>query len=155
VQLDLRALLPRLLPRAIAWAEAVAADVALRGTALNAPGSVIASAAGVQRPDDIRVLMVDHLPLPPDPELRAAAVQTGLLGPTMAGLTLGHSILIRQGHMSRGLLAHECRHVFQYERAGSIAAFFPAYLASIVQVGYWDCPFEQDARASERWDARS
>lgn len=153
MQLDLQALLPRLLPRAIAWAEAVAADAAATGTALNEPDLAIASAVGVQRPENIRVLMVDRLPLPPDPELQAAAVQTGLLGPTMTGLTLGYSILICHGHMSRRLLSHECRHVFQYERAGSIASFLPSYLGSIVQVGYWNCPFEQDARAQELSDA--
>ncbi|MCI0400758.1 MAG: hypothetical protein L0Z68_05600 [Gammaproteobacteria bacterium] len=153
MQLDLQALLPRLLPHAIAWAEAVAADVAATGTALNARDLAIASAVEVQRPENIRVLMVDRLPLPPDPELQAAAVQTGLLGPTMTGLTLGYSILICHGHMSRRLLSHECRHVFQFERAGSIASFLPAYLGSIVQVGYGNCPFEQDARAHELSDA--
>jgi len=153
MQLDLQTLLPRLLPRAIAWAETVAADVAATGTALHPTDLAIARAVGVQRPDNIRVLLVGGLPLPEDFELQAAAVQTGLLGPTMTGITLGYSILICRGHMSHRVLSHECRHVFQYERAGSIASFLPDYLGSIVQVGYWDCPFEQDARAHEASDA--
>ena len=70
----------------------------------------------------------------------------------MDGLTLGHSILIRHGRMSRRLLSHECRHVFQYEQAGSIATFLPHYLRSIVQVGYWESPFEKDARDHELAD---
>jgi hypothetical protein len=151
--MNLQTLLPRLLPRAVAWAEAVTADVATRGTALNARRLADARAVGVLRPENIRVLMVDRLPLPADPELRTAAVQTGLLGPTMAGLTPGYAILICHGHMSRRLLCHECRHVAQYEQAGSIASFLPAYLSSIVQFGYWSCPFEQDARAHEPSDA--
>jgi len=112
-----------------------------------------ARTVGVQRPEQIRVLMVDHLPLPADPELQAAALQTGLLGPNMTGLTLGYSILICDGHLSRRLLSHECRHVTQFEHAGSIASFLPAYLSAIVQVGYWNCQFEQDARAHELSDA--
>lgn len=152
--MDLQTLLPRLLPRAVAWAEAVAADVALRGEALNASDLADATTVGVQRPENIRVLMVDRLPLPPDPELQAAAVQTGLLGPTMTGLTLGYSILICHGHMSRRLRSHECRHVAQFEHAGSIASFLPAYLGSIVQIGYWNCSFEQDARAHELPDVQ-
>ncbi len=53
------------------------------------------------------VLMVDHLPLSEHPDLRAAALQTGLLGPDMVGV----------------------------------------YLASIVQVGYSNSPFEtQESR---------
>jgi hypothetical protein len=146
--MDLRTLLPQLLPRAIAWAETVAADAAARGTALSPSGLVDARAVGVRRPECIRVSMVDSLPLPSDRELLAAARQTGLLGPT-TGLTLGYSILICHGHMSRRLLSHECRHVMQFERAGSIAAFLPGYLGAIVEVGYWDCPFERDARAHE------
>ena len=151
--MDLQALLPRLMPRAITWAEAVAADVAARGSVLDASNLSDARPMGVQRPESIRVLMVDHLPFPSDAELRAAALQTGLLGPTMIGLTLGYSILICHGQMCRRLLSHECRHVFQYEQAGSIASFLPLYLGAIVQVGYWDCPFEQDVRAHELADA--
>jgi hypothetical protein len=153
--MDLEAQLPQLLPRVIAWAEAVAADVAARGVGLNASALADAKAVGVQQPENIRVLVVNHLPLPTDPELQAAAVQTGLLGPTMTGLTLGYAILICQGHMSRRLLSHECRHVAQYEHAGSITSFLPVYLASIVQpgVGYKNSPFEQDALAHELPDA--
>ena len=150
--MDLPALLPLLIPRAITWAEAVAADATARGAALDLSSLSDARTMGVQRPESIRVLMVDHLPFPSDAELRAAALQTGLLGPTMVGLTLGYSILICHGQMCRRLLSHECRHVFQYEQAGSIALFLPLYLDSIVRVGYWDCPFEQDARALEQAD---
>ena len=151
--MDLQTLLPRLIPRAITWAEVIAADVASRGAALDVSCLSDARTLGVQRADSIRVLMVDRLPLPSDSELQAAALQTGLLGPEMAGLTLGYSILICHGQMCRRLLSHECRHVFQYEQAGSIASFLPLYLESIVQVGYWDCPFEQDARTHEQTDA--
>ena len=151
--MDLHVLLHRLIPRAIAWAEVLAADVASRGEVLDASGLSDARTVGVQRADRIRVLMVDRLPLPSDFELRAAALQTELLGPKMAGLTLGHSILICHAQLCRRLLSHECRHVFQYEQAGSIASFLPLYLESIVQVGYWDCPFEKDARAHEQADA--
>ncbi len=103
---------------------------------LNASAMSEAKTVGVQRPQEVRFQMVDRLPLPSDSQLQAAALQTGFLGPMIAGLTLGHSILIRHGQMSRRLLSHECRHVFQYEQAESIAEFLPLYLQSIVQVGY-------------------
>jgi hypothetical protein len=114
--MDLQALLPQLMTRAIAWAEAVAADVATQGEALDASRLADATTVGVRLPEKVRVLMVDHLPLPEDPALRAAAIESGLLGPNMIGLTLGHSILICRGHMSRSVLSHECRHVAQYEQ---------------------------------------
>lgn len=122
------------------------------GKPLNASGLRDAKAVGVRTPGSIRVLMVDRLPLPSDAELRVAALQTGVLGPWTDGLALGHSVLIRHGRMSRSLLSHECRHVFQYEQAGSIAAFLPKYLHSIVQDGYWESPFEKDARDHELAD---
>jgi hypothetical protein len=153
--LDLEARLPQLLPRAIAWAEAIAADVADRGIVLHPSALADAQTVGVQRPEKIRLLMVDQLPSPTDPELHAAAVDGGLLGPAMAGLTLGYAVIVRRACLTRRLLSHECRHVAQYEHAGSIASFLPVYLASIVQpgVGYWNSPYEQDARAHELSDA--
>ena len=100
-------------------------------------------------PEKIRLSFVAQLPLPTDPDLRQAALQTGLLGPNMIGLTLGHGIYICNGHNSSRLLSHECRHVQQYEQAGSIAAYLPKYLQQIVQFGYRDSPYEVDARAHE------
>lgn len=84
-----------------------------------------------------------------DPELRDAAIETGLIGPDIVGLTIGHAIVVRRGHLSRRLGSHECCHVAQYEQYGSIAAFLRSYpdLAAVVEHGYQDCPFEQDARA--------
>ena len=81
--------------------------------------------------------------------LKQAAIETGLLGPHMAGLTLGYSILICHGQFTVRLLSHECRHVYQYETFGSIAAFLPAYLQQIAEVGYDKAEFELDARAHE------
>jgi hypothetical protein len=69
----------------------------------------------------------------------------------MVGLTLGYAVFICTGYNTNlRLLRHEFRHVHQYERAGSIAAFLPAYLGQIVQFGYHNAPLEQDARAHER-----
>lgn len=151
--MDLEALLPRLLSRAIVWAEGVAANVAATGAGLDESGLSDARTVGVERPGDVRVMIVDEFPFPADPELQAACRETGLLGPSTAGLTLGYSILIGRGHWSRRLLSHECRHVFQYEQSGSIASFLPLYLASVVQFGYWDSPYERDAREHELGDA--
>ena len=71
----------------------------------------------------------------------------------MVGLTLGYGVYVCHGHGSIRLLSHEFRHVYQYEHAGSIAAFLPAYLQQIVTVGYNNAPLEVDARAHERLHA--
>lgn len=147
--IDLRAALPLLLPDAIAWAEACAREAAASGVALTEQLADTARGVGVQRPGLIRVAVVDSLPLPEDAMLRAAALHTGLLGPRMAGLTLGYAVFIRRGHETVRLLSHEFRHVQQYEAHGSIAAFLPVYLQQIVEFGYDNAPFEIDARAHE------
>ena len=147
--MDLRARLPNLLPDAIAWAEEQFQLIQKHGHPLPEQFLPIAHAVGVKHPELVRVAAATHLPLPLHPELRAAAIQAGLLGPGMVGLTLGYGIVIVNGHASLHLLSHELRHVHQYEAAGSIATFLPRYLAQIVEFGYRDAPYEQDARAHE------
>ena len=146
---DLAAALPLLAPKAIAWAQQRAAEIAASGTALTAAELTLAQRVGVAHPQRIRLAFVDRLPMPDDALLRQAALHTGMLGPDAIGLTLGHGIYIRNGYQSSRLLSHECRHVRQYEDAGSIAAYLPDYLRQIVEYGYTDAPFEVDARAHE------
>ncbi|MBV8651600.1 MAG: hypothetical protein JO255_09050 [Alphaproteobacteria bacterium] len=146
---DLRAVLPHLLPKAIAWAEQRVDEVLRAGAALDDLSLSIARSVGVARPELIRLSPVSEMPFPLDPALREAAMATGFLGVDTTGLTLGHAVLIRQGHDSVRLRSHECRHVAQYEEAGSIAAFLPVYLGQIVQHGYAAAPLELDARRHE------
>ena len=146
---DLEAALPTLLPLAISWAEAQCRYNWARGTTLNERGVQLARSVGVRGPEHVRVATVDVMPLPEDALLRAAAEQTGLLGPHLHGLTLGHTILWLRGHESERLLSHELRHVHQYEAAGSIAAYLGEYLAQVVKFGYQNAPLEADARAYE------
>src|SRR5712692_5366655 len=82
--IDLRTALPSLLPRAIEWAVARSQEAAAQGKSLSEGEIAIARAVGVRQPELIRVAVVDNLPLPEDSALRAAALQTGLLGPHMA-----------------------------------------------------------------------
>lgn len=146
---DLAAALPLLIPKAIDWAQARAAEIIATGVPLSEDVQALARRVGVTDPASIRLTFVDRLPLPDDPMLREAAIQTGLLGPNMIGLTLGQGIYICNGHYSARLLSHECRHVQQYEQAGSIAAYLPRYLQQIVEYGYQDAPYEVDAREHE------
>jgi hypothetical protein len=150
MRIDLVALLPVLLPRAIAWAEALSRSVLEKGAALEAEELSLARTVGVRSPEQIRLGVVDRIPIPDDGQLRLAALQAGLLASDTLGLTLGYAVLVRRGHEARArLLSHEFRHVYQYESAGSIAAFLPRYLREIVTHGYADAPSEIDARAHE------
>src|SRR5579863_7579733 len=103
-------ILAPILPKAIAWAEARSSEILASGAPLSDFGRKLAHLSGVNRPELIRVLEVAAIPVPDDPELRAATLAAGLLGPDTVGLTLGYGIYIRQGHSSNRLLSHECRH---------------------------------------------
>ncbi len=146
---DLAAVLPKLLPQAIEWMALCSEEILSRGKPLTAAGIRIARSVGVLDPERIRVELVESLPLPDDQMLRDVALQTGLIDPDMAGGTFGYGIYACKDQATNRLLAHECRHVFQYEVAGSIAAFLPAYLKEIVENGYFECPLEVDARQYE------
>lgn len=147
--LDLKSVLPALLPRAIDWANVRSNEILADGEPLTESGLKLATAVGVTDASRIRIREVCSLPLPEDAELRTVALETGLLGPGMIGLTLGYGIYVCKGHVDNRLISHECRHVYQYETAGSIEDFLPVYLEQIAECGYYDAPFEIDAREHE------
>ena len=138
-------LLPQLEPKAIAWAESQQAHVAWVGQALSVQNLELARSVGVLQPELIRVAEVFNLPLPDDADLRAAAIETGLMSDRTIGMTFGYGIYIRQGESCIRLLSHEFRHVYQYEQAGSIAKFIPEYMHQLMTFGYGRAPLEVDA----------
>lgn len=141
--------LPKILPLAVAWAEARSAEILRHGEPLTPAERDLATRMGVSVPDKIRLQLVDRLPAPDNPMLAAAAASTGLLGPGIVGLPLGHGIYICRGHRTAQLVSHECRHVHQYEQAGSIGAFLAVYLQQLAQYGYANAPLERDAYAMQ------
>jgi hypothetical protein len=147
---DLAAKLPQILPRAIVWAEAQSRNICLlRGDPVDAKVRALARAVGVKRPDRIRVWIVPVIPGPDDAELQQLALEYNLIGPGTHGLTLGYGIFILQGFFGPQVLSHEFRHVHQIETVGSIAEFLPLYLEQIAAFGYYDAPYEIDARGHE------
>lgn len=145
----LAALLPQLMPAAIAWAEQSAEEIAKTGFPLSEASLALATRVGVLHPELVRLKFVDAIPKPDEPSLRVAIELGDFFGPNTAGLTLGHSIYIRNETATSRLISHELRHVHQYEAAGSIALYLPIYLSQIVQYGYENAPYEVDARANE------
>ena len=144
-------LTPALHQAATTWIESLERHAQTSGRTLDARECAMAAEVGVCHPERIRVLEIDSFPQPPDPQLRAAAQAAGLLGPETIGLTAGYGILLRRGfQVDARVLSHECRHVSQYECAGSVSAFLAAYLDQVLRYGYHLAPLEQDARAHER-----
>jgi len=150
--MDLKAALPRLFPLACSWAEEQSALILRTDYPLSEPALKLAWLVGVRRPEVVRVLVVPSIPAPTEPSLQAACAQLQFLGPDTAGLTLGSGIFVRQdSEHDRPLLAHELRHVAQYEQHPSIAAYLSVYIPELIQFGYANAPMERDAqRAAAR-----
>jgi hypothetical protein len=138
-----------ILPKTLAWANEQAKKGLAAGRVLTSAELEDARQVGVAAPEKIRLALVDEVPMPDDPTLREVAIRTGLLNQGIAGLTLGYAIFITPRHLSRRLLTHECRHVHQYEAAGSIDQFMPEYLRQIITFGYLTAPLEIDATQHE------
>lgn len=119
------------------------------GAPLTSEQIAMASQVGVLRPEKIRILSVARISPPDDPLLLEIAEEMNFLGPDTIGLTLGYGIYLREGYITDRLLSHEFRHVQQYEVAGSVQAFIAEYIQQIFQYGYYDSPYEVDARAYE------
>jgi hypothetical protein len=147
--MDLAAELPRLIPLAVAWAEENSALIVREGVPLSEPGHGLARLVGVQNPEQVRMLVVPMIPAPSDPVLQAACAQLQFLGPNTAGLTLGPGIFVKRGfETGRELLAHELRHVAQYEQHLSIGAYLSVYISELIRFGYAAAPLELDAQCA-------
>ena len=150
--MNLESQLPRLLPLSCKWAEEQAAHIRQTGRVLTAVEGALAVRVGVRRPEEVRVAVVSQIPAPTHELLRSACEELGVLGPDTAGLTLGCGIYIKKAHHhdERELLAHELRHVAQYEEHGSITAYLSVYIPELLRCGYANAPMERDAcRAAE------
>jgi hypothetical protein len=141
--------LPVLLPRILAWANAQSEHILRQGDPLKGAGLALASRVGVSHPEHIRIMTVPAVPAPDDLQLQRIAIEQNLIGPNTDGLTLGYGIFIVDGCMTPRLVAHECRHVYQFEAAGSIEVFLSTYLKQIAEFTYERAPYEVDARAWE------
>ena len=143
--MDLEERLPTILPLAVDWAKETFEFIQNSGITLNDSQIEIARMVGVNCPEKIKLLETGQVPQLNHPVLKEASFQTGLLGIDTNGLTIGYSVFIRSGFVSPRLLSHEFRHVYQYERFGSIPKFIAEYLKQIIEHGYFAAPLEVDA----------
>jgi hypothetical protein len=143
--------LPRLLPLACEWAKQQSELVQADGRPLNGGERDLAVKVGVLKPENVRLLSATWIPTPTEPSLKAACEQLNFLGPDALGLTLGYSVILKKPNAwRRALVAHELRHVAQYESFGSIEAFLAVYLPELLKYGYDDAPLERDAAEAVR-----
>ena len=137
-----------LLPLAAAWATEQEQKILRDGVSLSAEEIADACAIGVKEPDRVRLLRIETIPRPSQPQLKAACDAIDFLTPATRGLTLGHGIFIRSDcWRDRLLIVHELAHIAQYERLGGILPFLRRYLFECLTVGYSASPLELEAIA--------
>lgn len=141
--------LEMMLPLALRWSQKLEERIALLGMPLNSFGIDMARSVGVQRPDLIRIQVVDQIPIPAGPMLKEMVQEIGVISPNTIGITVGHSVLVKSGKVDNRVLLHEFRHVHQYEEEGDLEKYIEKYLLQVSAFGYENAPLEIDARKYE------
>lgn len=127
------------------WALSQEEKVLKRGEKLSEKLMEVARDIGVARPEEVRVLEVDQIPLPPFSHLFACITSTNLPHHPN-GIAYGHALYIRRAcRDDLSLWVHELTHVAQSERCGGTAKFIESYLDECLKNGYYGNRFEKEA----------
>ncbi len=137
-----------LVERALQWSAAQEKLILEHGMPLRENQAADARLVGVRETDRIRILLVDRIEPPDDPELAEAARRNQIITDASRGVTIGHGIVIRADAWgNRELLLHQFVHVAQCEKAGGLEPAVREYL-----IDRRDCPeftvgaLEEEAR---------
>lgn len=129
------------------WIAALETDIFDEGMELNDAEIKLATLAGVEYPYMVRYCYRHRVDFPVD--LIATALIVGMDPSKIAGLTCGHCILFTSVP-DWATLAHELKHVAQYERLGGVAKFLKTYITQCIVKGYENAPLEIEARQFQR-----
>jgi hypothetical protein len=120
----------RLALLAYKWAKAQEAYILQHGVPLTASQLSDARQAGVSAAEQVRVLVVNRIPLPDDKELADAARSAQIITDASRGVAIGYGVIIRaDSWRNRELLLHQLVHVAQCERSGGLEIFVQEYLS--------------------------
>ena len=119
----------KLLPIAAQWAKKQEEFVLKHGNPLCSRHLADATSAGVKDPNRIRVLVVDRIPLPEDPNLAEASKRIGILTDDTRCMGFGYALIVRvDAWNDRELILHNFVHIAQCERSGGLEQWCREYL---------------------------
>lgn len=128
------------------WATQWEKHILEHGSPLNQTQTEDARFVGVEKPEDVRVLIVPSIPMPHYKLLFSTFIETKIFDAESAGLSLGHGILLKLDAFPRDFwLAHELVHVSQFEKTGGIFPAYEKYLAQCLTDGYRESEMEREA----------
>jgi hypothetical protein len=120
-----------LLSLAYQWAKTQEEFVLKHGSRLSARHMTDAMLAGVKNPGDVRMLVVDRIPLPENPQLAEIARRFGIVTEDTRCMGFGYALIIRvDAWNDRELVLHNLIHIAQCERAGGLEAWCREYLGN-------------------------
>ena len=147
-QAVLQKMLPTIVHLASDWVALVEKNLWNSARPLTDQERAKAVQMGVQKPDSIRIAVVDELPEPAF-ELKNLAEQLRILTSATPSLTYGHLIVIkRSAPHHEELIQHSLGHALQIERCGSVRAFLREYFEQCIEYGKEKCPMELEVRAN-------
>lgn len=127
------------------WAHEQERRILKEGVPLPSKSIAFARELGIARPEEVRVLVTESIPLPARPWCVRFARNIGLPVFAPGGMALGRGVFLATGQW--GSLHHELVHVWQYEKSGGMLPFFRQYLRECLMDGYLEAPLEMEARA--------
>ena len=141
-----------LLPLALQWAKAQEEMILRRGVPLGPAFCADAQRVGVQDCARVRVLIVERMVLPENPELAEAARRGHIITEASRGAVVGHGIIIRADCWGeREVMVHQLAHVAQCERSGGLELFLKEYLGQRQNCATFSIgAFEEEARGMAR-----
>lgn len=103
---------------------------------------------GIEKPNEIRFLVADPVPLPAPMWLRKIVEKIGFPAIGVAGLCLRSGLYFQSKRDVReSTVRHELVHTLQYQRLGSMMSFMRRYVFECLAYGYCSAPLEVEARA--------
>lgn len=118
-----------LLPFAYQWAKQLEEFVLAHGNPLGSTQAWDARLGGVQDCARVRVLVVDRIPLPDNPELAEASRRAGIINEATRCIGFGYALIVRgDAWNDRELILHNLVHIAQCERAGGLEQWCRQYL---------------------------
>ncbi|HKS36187.1 MAG TPA: hypothetical protein VJW76_03285 [Verrucomicrobiae bacterium] len=131
---------------ASAWVLEQERLILAKGVPLSDPQLSDAKLAGVAYPERVRLLRVEQIPFPEQPDLKSMVEAMKLTNPPTPGLALRYGIYLRSDFWGqRWQLLHELARTAQYERLGGVRAFLECYLYECLAIGPTAAPMEQEA----------
>ena len=129
--------------------QCIEADVLAVSRALSLTEQALAKKVGVQDVERVRLSIWSEWPEHARQTMTQAATVLFSNSDAIRGFAFDQYVVLKFSDFEPTLLAHELRHVTQWEQYGNRFEYMTEYIRQIIESGYRNSFFERDARAFE------